>query len=105
MVDGVGVDALEEGGLIDEEGNLADDATSASLSEEDAAAAADAFTGCIDMEEYLTKSVGGDLTDEQLTCIQDKFSDEDFNSAMKAGFMGDDDTAAALFQDLFSCMM
>ncbi len=105
MVDDVGVETLQEGGLLDEEFNLQDDATSADLSEDDAAAAADAFTDCVDMQEFMRTSLGGEVTDEQMECIEGTFTEDDFHAVMKAGFMGDESTAEEMFQNLFSCMM
>ncbi|MCB1029659.1 MAG: hypothetical protein KDB24_18040 [Microthrixaceae bacterium] len=110
MVDGVGVDRLEEVGISAEtlaEGSS--DADLASLNDDERKVVADSFTGCIDLEQIFTQSMaaeGEEVPQEMKDCfaaIDWDAIEAEFGELILSGEENADDSAA--MAPLMGCMM
>lgn len=100
LVDEVGVDTLQDYGLLDDDLALVDDANPTNMSAEDARATAGVLTGCVDMVKLLREQIDDqsevDLTDEQADCIAEAIDQDAIRDALAATFQGKDDDESAL---------
>lgn len=108
MVDRVGVDKLQEYGLLTEDLEMDGTVTDVQMEEADADAAADVLVGCIDAQAMLTDQFADDDTigEEEQECLNEVLDDEALTNLFSMMFQGREDEAMNdLIEPLMSCMM
>jgi hypothetical protein len=107
VVDEVGVEKLQEYGVLDDDLSVRDDISDTKMSEDDAGKAADAFTDCVDFEEFFEATFAGDdETDQEVVdCLREAIDEDRFHDIMKAGFAGDQQAAQEAMEPAMKCMM
>lgn len=88
VVDSIGVDKLQEIGILNDDLEVEDNIDDADLSDEDAERAASAFTDCIDLDVVLEEAFAG-ISEEAAECVREKIDDEAYQQLMEATFAGD----------------
>lgn len=105
MVDGVGVEKLQEYGLLTEDGTVAEDTTATDMSLEDAETTADAMFDCTDvmstMRDQLAASMGEQPAEVQ-ECFDEALTEEAVRGILVAGLTGNQDEAG---QELMAPLM
>ena len=107
MVDRVGVDKLQEYGLLTEDLEMDGTVTDVQMEEGDADNAADVLVGCIDAQSILTDQFANDDTigEEEQECINEVLDDEALTNLFSMMFQGREDEAMNdLIEPLMSCM-
>lgn len=109
MVDGIGVDKLEEYGFLTEEGTVNENATAPEMSRDDAETMVDSMFGCTEvmdtMENELARSMG-EQTAETRKCFAEALTEEAVRGLLVATFSGDDEQAGKeLMGPLMKCAM
>jgi hypothetical protein len=93
MVDGIGVDQLREYGLIDEDGEVVEDARTTEMERGDAEVMVDAVFDCTDvmatMQEELATAMGGQ-TPEVRECLEDALTEDLVREALVENFSGNE---------------
>jgi hypothetical protein len=96
MVEGIGVDQLQDYGLVDEDGEVLEDARTTAMEREDAEVMVDAVFDCTDvmttMEEELATATGGQ-TPEVRECLQDTLTEDLVREALVENFSGNEQEA------------
>lgn len=108
MVDKIGVDKLQEYGILTEDLTADDTVSDVTFEESDADGAAETIVGCADMQSLMSEqfSAGGDLTDEQVDCLNEQLDDEALTKMFSLVFQGKEDEATEdLMGPVMSCMM
>lgn len=109
MVDDVGVETLQDYGLLDKDLKINEDADPKDMKEEDADALAGVFVGCIDIESmFADQFATGDqkLPQEQQDCIKDAIDEDAMKAGLSASFQGkEDEDFAAMQQKMVTCVM
>lgn len=108
MVDRVGVDKLQEYGLLTEDLEMDGTVTDVQMEEGDADNAADVLVGCIDAQSILTDQFANDDTigQEEQECLNEVLDDETLTNLFSMMFQGREDEAMNdLIEPLMSCMM
>jgi hypothetical protein len=108
MVEGIGVEQLQEYGLIDEDGEVVEDARTTEMEREDAEVMVDAVFDCTDvmatMEEELATAMG-EQSPEVRECLQDALTEDLVREALVANFSGNEQEAQEkLMGPLAACM-
>jgi hypothetical protein len=108
IVDGVGVEQLQEYEILDEDGKVNEDVENAELSEEDADTVSAALVDCIGAETIVEEQVIQDgMTDGQKECVKDAMGADQLKELISAGFQGagqDDEAVQQLQEDMTACM-
>lgn len=106
VVDEVGVDKLQEYGVLTDELEVEEDIQETEMSEGDAEKAADAFVDCVDVDEFIGAALGGeDVPEAVADCLEENLSEDTFRDVMKAGFMGDEGAAQEAMGPAIECAM
>jgi len=106
LVDGVGVEQLQEYGVLGDDLEVQEDISATKMSEDDAEKAADAFTECVDFAAFFEATFAGDDTDEEVVdCLRDAIDEERFHEIIKAGFSGDAQGAQEAMEPALKCSM
>jgi hypothetical protein len=96
MVDGIGVEQLQEYGLIDEDGRVVEDAQTTEMNRDDAEVMVDAVFDCTDvmatMEEELATAMGGQAP-EVRECLEDALTEDLVREALVENFSGNEQEA------------
>jgi hypothetical protein len=108
MVEGIGVEQLQEYGLIDENGEVVEDARTTEMDRGDAEVMVDAVFDCTDvmatMEEELATAMG-QQSPEVRECLQDALTEDLVREALVANFSGNEQEAQEkLMGPLAACM-
>jgi hypothetical protein len=110
MVAEIGVDKLIEYGILTEELETGDESlASQQLEQDDADTAADVFVGCVDVQAVLSDSIaqgmGGSLEPEQVTCLEERLTDEVVREFLATVLAGDQAAATQqVTEELRSCL-
>ena len=108
IVDGVGVDQLQEYDILDKDGKVNEDLENAELAEEDADTVAAALVGCIGAETIVEEQVLQDqMTEDQQGCIKEALGEDRLEELISVGFQGADQTDESvqeLQEDMTTCM-
>lgn len=92
LVDDVGVDKLQDYGLLDENNELVENAQPDDMSAEDAEATAEVITSCVDVKQMIQDQLGAagstELTDEQTACVLDAIDEDDIEAGLADSFQG-----------------
>lgn len=108
MVDRVGVDQLQEYGLLTEDLEMDGSVTDVRMEEADADEAADVLVSCTDAQSMLTDQFANDeaFGEEEQECINEVLDDEALTTLFSMMFQGREDEAMNdLIEPLMSCMM
>ena len=109
MVDDVGVEALQEYELLDEDLEINDQAAPTDMAEDDAQALAGVFVDCIDVDEMFADQFNSgeqELTEEQQSCITDAIDEDAMKDGLAASFQGETDEGfTAMQEEMMSCVM
>lgn len=92
MVDGIGVDQLEEYGFLNEDGSINEEAQIPKMSEEDSEVMVDAMFDCTDVMATMRKELGtamGGQTPEVQQCLEDALTEDMVRAVLVATFSGD----------------
>jgi len=109
FVDEIGVESLQEYGILDADNQVVADAQVDDLSAEDADQLAGVLTGCVDVEALFEDQFSGqtgDLNEEQQQCINDAVDEDVITRVLSAQFQGSDgqEVLAGLQADLLPCL-
>jgi hypothetical protein len=108
MVDGIGVDQLKEYGFLDEDGTVNEDASTTTMSKEDARILVDSMFDCTDvmatMQEELAATMG-QQTPEMRQCIEEALTEERVRKLLEATFAGEQQGTQELMAPLMQCAM
>jgi hypothetical protein len=92
MVDGIGVDGLQEYGLLDEDGSVDEQARAPEMSQEDSQAMVDAMFDCTDvvqaMRDQLATAAGGQAPEVQ-KCLDGALTEQLVRDVLASTFSGD----------------
>lgn len=107
IVDGVGVEKLQEYDILDEDGEVNEDLENSELAEEDADTVAAALVDCIGAETIVEEQVLQDqMTEGQQSCIQEVMGEDRLKELISVGFQGADqseESVQELQEDLTAC--
>ncbi len=108
IVDKIGVDQLQEYGLLDDELKVDEQLTDVKLKSEDADSMASAFTRCVNAEELIEKQfsqVASNMSEEQQQCIKDVLTKDRVEEILSLTFQGKEaDIQSSLSTDLVTCL-
>lgn len=108
IVDGVGVEQLQEYGILDEDGKVNEDIEKAELSEGDADTVSAALVDCIGTETIVKKQILQDaMTADQQDCVKEAMTEDKLKELISVGFQGADRTDEAVQElqaDMTACM-
>lgn len=107
MVDRIGVDQLQEYGMLTEDLEVEDSVGEVTMSEEDADSAAEVFVGCVDTQELFAQELGADeeLTAEQQECVGEVMDEDAMTELFSMIFQGREDEAMNdLLGPLMACL-
>lgn len=108
MVDEIGVDQMQEIGLLNEDLEAEDSPDGVEMNKEDAEVTADVFMECVDIGDLLQEQMElGDLPAETADCIDEALSDDVVREFLAAAFQGEDEegSATALLEPLQECII
>lgn len=103
VVDSVGVDQLKEIGILNDDLEVEGNLDEADLSPQDAEKAAEAFTGCIDIDIVLEEAFAG-AGDEAIACVKEKIDEDAYQDLMTATFAGDETAAQDAMLSAAECL-
>lgn len=108
IVDGVGVEQLQEYDILDDDGRVNEDLEDAQLEEQDADTVSAALVDCIGAETIVEEQVVQDeMTGPQKDCVRDAVGEESLKGLISAGFQGadaSDESVQQLQEDMTTCM-
>lgn len=107
MVDRIGVEQLQEYGLLTDDLEVAGQVTDVTMEEEDADNAADVLVGCVDAQAMLTEQFAADDTmgEQEQECINEVLDNDALTELFSLMFQGREDEAADnLMGPLMECM-
>lgn len=107
LVDRIGVDQLQEYGMLTDDLEANDSVGEVTMEEADADGAADVFVGCVDAQALLIEQMGqdGSFTEEQQDCVAEAFDDATLTDMFSLLFQGKQDEATSgLMDPMFACM-
>lgn len=108
IVDGVGVDQLQEYDILNEDGEVNEDVENAELNEEDADTVAGALVDCIGAETIVEEQVLQDqMTGSQQECVKETMGEDQLKELISVGFQGadpDHEAVQRLQEDMAACM-
>ncbi len=96
MVDGIGVDQLQEYGFLTEDGTVDKNAKTPDMSEKDSEVMVDAMFDCTDVMDTMRSQLAGAMgsaTPEMQQCFEDALSEEMVRGVLVATFSGDQEKA------------
>ena len=108
IVSEIGVEQLQEYGLINEDLKVDEELTDVKLEAKDADAMAASFTTCVDAEELIEKQFSQEasgMSDEQQTCIKDVLTEDKVEEILSLTFQGkESEIQTSLQKDLVKCI-
>ncbi|WP_134772975.1 hypothetical protein [Ornithinimicrobium flavum] len=107
LVDRVGVEQLQEYGMLTDDLQVDDSVSDVTMEEADADAAAEVFVGCVDAQAMLIEQMGqdGTMTEEQQECVAEAFDDETLTGMFSLIFQGKEDEATSgVMGPRFACV-
>lgn len=107
FVDDIGVDQLQDYGIITEGEGTSKTLDDVTMDEGDAEAAADAFVDCVDVQQLLTDELPLDGMDAAVAdCVKDALSEDVIHDILAATFRGDspDDASPEVADQLAACI-
>lgn len=110
MVDGIGLDKLEEYGFLNEDGSVnTDDSVDPEMAQGDAEVMVDAIFDCADamttVKDEMTRSMGN-TTPEMKKCFDEALTDDLVRGMLVASFTGKEDQASKeLTAPLMECAL
>lgn len=107
-MDRIGVDKLQEYGLLTDDLELDGEVTDVTMEEADADSAADVLVNCVDAQAMLTEQFAADDTmgEEEQACINEVLDNEALTELFSMMFQGrEDESANSLMGPLMECMM
>ena len=108
IVDEIGIEKLQDYGLLDDQLAVEDEVSEVSMQTDDADAMAGVFVDCVDAEKMIEDqftSMLGSLTQPQQECMKDILDEDKIKEIMSATFQGDvADMQADLQQDFMQCV-
>lgn len=108
LVDGIGVDQLQEYGLLTDDLEVDNSVGEVTMEESDADSAADVIVNCINAQEMLVEQLGADdsLGEQEQACINEVLDDEALTRLFSMMFQDREDEATTeLLTPLMDCMM
>lgn len=108
LVDRIGVEKLQEYGMLTEDLEINESVTGTTLEEADADSAADVIIGCVDAQALFAEQFAGDdsVTPEQQECLNEALDDETLKGMFSLIFQGKEDEATQdLVTPLMACML
>lgn len=108
MVEEIGVDQLQEYGMLTDDLQVNDSLGEVTMEETDADSAAEVVVGCVDAQAMLAEqlSADGTLTEQQQQCISEALDDDAVTMMFSLIFQGKEDEATSdLMGPLMSCML
>lgn len=108
MVDRIGVEQLQEYGLLNDDLEVDGEVTDVTMEEADADSAADVLVSCVDAQAMLTDQFAADdsIGEEEQACINEVLDNEALTDLFSLMFQGREDEAAnSLMGPLMECMM
>jgi hypothetical protein len=96
MVDGIGVDRLQEYGLLDEDGSINESTRTPEMSRDDAKVMVDAMFDCTEVMQEMRNqlaTVMGEQTPKVRGCLQEAMDEELVRSVLVATFSGEETQA------------
>lgn len=107
MVDGIGVDQLQEYGMLTEEGTVDQSVGDVKLSRKDAETLTDAMFSCTDVRQMVRKSLAKEMGDQDKAvraCVDKVLTEDALRSMFVAVFSGNsDDASKELVGPLMNC--
>ncbi|CAA9323351.1 MAG: hypothetical protein AVDCRST_MAG34-1572 [uncultured Nocardioidaceae bacterium] len=92
MVDDVGVADMQKYKLLNDDLEIAQDATPTDMSQGDADATADVIVRCVDMKKLITDQINTtaetDLDAEQAACVDEAINEDAIKEGLSATFQG-----------------
>ena len=108
IVDEIGVEKLQDYGLLNDQLALEDEVGEVTMQPEDADAMAGVFVDCVDAEKMIEdqfSSMLGNLTQPQQECMKDILDEDKIREIMSATFQGDvAGMQSDLQQDFMQCV-
>lgn len=108
LVDKIGVDQLQEYGMLTDDLQVNESVGEVTLEEGDADNAAEVIVDCIDAEAMMAEQLGGDdsLTPEQQECVSEALDNDALKRLFSMMFQGREDEATnELMGPLMECVM
>lgn len=108
LVDKIGVDQLQEYGMLTDDLQVNESVGEVTLEEGDADNAAEVIVDCIDAEAMMAEQLGGDdsLTPEQQECVSEALDNDALKRLFSMMFQGKEDEATnELMGPLMECVM
>lgn len=108
MVDRIGVDQLQEYGLLTDDLEVDGSVTNVTMEESDADEAADVIVSCIDAQGMIAEQFAADdsIGEEEQECLNEVLTDEALTNLFSMMFQGRESEATnELVGPLMSCMM
>ncbi|WP_131104619.1 hypothetical protein [Ornithinimicrobium sufpigmenti] len=108
MVDQIGVEKLQEYGLITDDMEVDGEVTDVTMEEADADSAADVFVNCVDAQALLAEEFAADDTmgEQEQECINEVLDNDALAEVFSLMFQGREDEAGnSLIEPLMECMM
>lgn len=108
MVDRIGVDQLQEYGMLNDDLEVEGTVTDVRMEEGDADEAADVLVSCTDAQAMLTEQFADDdsFGEQERECINEVLDDEALTQLFSMMFQGREDEAMnELVEPLLACMM
>lgn len=108
IVEDIGVDQLQDYGLLDKDLKVDEGLTDVKLKKDDADSMADAFTTCVDAEELIEKQfsqAASGMSEKQQQCIKDALTEDKVKEVLSLTFQGkSDEISGGLRDDLVKCV-
>lgn len=108
MVDRIGVDKLQEYGILTEDLETNESVNDVTMEEADADGAAEVIVGCVDAQQMMVDELAADdsLTQEQQECVSEVLDEEALTNMFSLMFQGREDEAMNdLMGPLMNCVM
>ena len=106
LVDEVGVEKLQEYGILEDDLAVVEDADDVKFEAGDAAAFAGVVTDCVDVSQLITDQMAEqDLTAEQEECVSEALDEDAVRDLLSATFQGQEPEMDGAIGDAMACVM
>lgn len=108
MVDRIGVEKLQEYGLLTDDLEVDGEVTDVTMEEADADSAADVLVTCVDAQAMLAEEFAGDdsMGEQEQACFEEVIDNDALIEVFSLMFQGREDEAGnSLIEPLMECMM
>lgn len=108
LVDEIGVDQLQEYGMLTDDLTVNESVGQVTMEEGDADSAAEVLVGCLDAETMMAEQLGADdtMTEEQRECMADVLDDDALTTLFSLMLQGKEEEATGdLMEPLMACVM